>query len=75
MMLSHFSPKNVAILGGGDGGALRETLNFNSVEAVHLVEIDERVLKVCQEYLPSLSATMVHPKAVLHVAGLQFNTL
>ena len=68
VMLSHFSPKNVAVLGGGDGGALREALNFHSVEAVHLVEIDERVINVSREYLPSLAASMANPKAVLHVA-------
>ena len=67
-MLSHLSPKNVAILGGGDGGALREALNFHSVEAVHLVEIDERVVKVSQKYLPSLAASMAHPKAHIHIA-------
>ena len=67
-MLSHFNPKNVAILGGGDGGALREALNFHSVESVHLVEIDERVVEVSQEYLPSLAASMAHPKAHIHIA-------
>ena len=67
-MLSHFNPRNVVILGGGDGGALREALNFHSVEAAHLVEIDERVIGVSQEFLPSLAATMAHPKSVLHIA-------
>ena len=67
-MLSHPSPKNIAILGGGDGGALREVLNFHSVEEVHLVEIDEQVINVSLQYLPSLAATMANPKAVIHVA-------
>ena len=62
VMLSHPSPGKVAVLGGGDGGALREVLNFNSVEAAHLVELDKRVVDVSREYLPSLSYCMAHEK-------------
>ena len=57
----------MAILGGGDGGALREVLNFHSVEVAHLVEMDERVINVSREYLPFLASNMANPKAVIHV--------
>ncbi|MEQ8196375.1 MAG: polyamine aminopropyltransferase, partial [Rhodospirillales bacterium] len=48
-------PKRVLIIGGGDGGTLREALRHD-VEKVTMVEIDRRVIDLCTEYMPSLSA-------------------
>lgn len=53
-MLSHPAPKNVLILGGGDGGALREVLKY-PVKEVFLVDIDEEVIRTSKKYLPSVS--------------------
>ncbi|MEG2045599.1 MAG: polyamine aminopropyltransferase [Comamonas sp.] len=39
-MAAHGAPKKVAVLGGGDGMAVREVLKYPSVEAVTLVELD-----------------------------------
>ncbi len=47
-------PSSVLIVGGGDGGALREALRHNDVERVVLVEIDARVMDLVKEYMPSL---------------------
>jgi spermidine synthase len=44
--------KSVLIIGGGDGGTAREVLRYPTVEEVVMVEIDERVFRLCQEYLP-----------------------
>lgn len=44
--------KKVLIIGGGDGGTVREILRYNSIEKVDMVEIDERVVRLCQKYLP-----------------------
>lgn len=44
--------KKVLIIGGGDGGTAREVLRYKHVELVHMVEIDERVVRLCQQYLP-----------------------
>lgn len=52
-MLLHPYPKTVFIAGGGDGAALREVLSHNTVEKVVMVDIDEEVVKICKEYLPS----------------------
>lgn len=46
----------VAIIGGGDGGALREVLKYQQVGRVTLCDIDRRVVDVCRHYLPGLSA-------------------
>ena len=59
----HPNPKRVLIIGGGDGGTLRETLKHPSVEEVHLVEIDERVIDASRKYLPELSGGFDDPRA------------
>ena len=45
----------VAIIGGGDGGVLREVLKYNQVKHVTLIDIDQRVIDVCREHLPEVS--------------------
>ena len=42
---------NVLIIGGGDGGNLREALVHDFVKSVTMVEIDERVIRLSEEYL------------------------
>jgi spermidine synthase len=43
--------KRVLIIGGGDGGSAREVCRYKSVEHIDLVDIDERVVRLCQKYL------------------------
>jgi spermidine synthase len=50
----HGSPRSVLVLGGGDGCTIREVLKWNSVERVVLVDIDEEVVRACEEFLPEL---------------------
>ena len=54
-MLAHGNCKRVLIIGGGDGGILREVLR-HPVERVVMVELDEEVVLACKKYLPTLSA-------------------
>jgi len=54
-MNTHPCPKNVLIIGGGDGGILREVLKHPSVESVTQVEIDRAVVDMCIEYFPKHS--------------------
>ncbi len=55
-ILAHGDAKRVAIIGGGDGGALEEVLK-HPVSRVVMVEIDQTVVDVCREYLPSICGT------------------
>lgn len=50
----HDNPQNVLIIGGGDGGVLREVLKHPVKRAV-MVEIDEEVIKACEKIMPALS--------------------
>ncbi|MDQ7031336.1 MAG: hypothetical protein Q9M37_01265 [Desulfonauticus sp.] len=60
----HSNPKNVLILGGGDGCALREALRWKSVENVTLVDIDEEVVNYSKTWLTDLNQNSLnHPKA------------
>ncbi len=54
-LVAHGAAKRVLIIGGGDGGALREVLR-HPVDQVTMVEIDGAVIAMCREYMPSLSA-------------------
>ncbi len=60
---SHPSPRNVLIIGGGDGGALREVVKHPLVEQGTLVEIDEKVIDASRQYFPQLACSFTDPKS------------
>jgi spermidine synthase len=55
-ILAHGNARHILIIGGGDGGVLRRCLMHKSVEQVTKIEIDQSVIDLCLEYLPSISA-------------------
>lgn len=74
-LLVHHNPTKVLIIGGGDGGALREVLKHPEVEQVHVCEIDVQVIKACKKYLPSLASSFDDPRVkVFHEDGASFIT-
>lgn len=54
--------KKVLIIGGGDGGTAREVLRYPNVEEVVMAEIDERVFRLSQQYLPITAAGIEEDK-------------
>lgn len=54
-LFAHGNAKRVLIIGGGDGGILREVLRHKSVEHVTMVEIDQAVVDMCKKYFPAHS--------------------
>ncbi|KAI8871381.1 spermidine synthase [Ramicandelaber brevisporus] len=64
---SHPNPRKVLVIGGGDGGVLREVVKHASVEEVTLCEIDEAVIRVSKKYLPGMAIGFTHPKVKVHV--------
>lgn len=71
--LTHASPERVLIIGGGDGGTLREVLRHPQVKEVDLVEIDAQVIDVCRKYFPWLTENLKDKRANLVVAdGARF---
>lgn len=54
-LFSHPNPKNVLIVGGGDGGVLRELVKHKEIRKIFLVEIDRAVAQTCKKFLPKIS--------------------
>lgn len=54
-VLAHGNVKKVLIVGGGDGGILRETLKHAGITHITMVEIDKAVVEMSKQYLPSIS--------------------
>ncbi|MDA8064588.1 MAG: polyamine aminopropyltransferase [Thermaerobacter sp.] len=69
----HPRPRRVLIVGGGDGGAVREALRHPEVERVDLVEIDRAVVEASRRFFPQLSAGLSDPKVrVVEADGIAF---
>ncbi|HET6470175.1 MAG TPA: polyamine aminopropyltransferase [Geminicoccaceae bacterium] len=73
-MMAHGQPQEVLIIGGGDGGCLREALKHPGVRRVTQVEIDPGVIALCRRWLPSISdGAFDHAKAQVVIAdGARF---
>ncbi|MDH4872847.1 polyamine aminopropyltransferase [Pseudomonas sp. BN515] len=54
-ILAHGAVKSVLIIGGGDGGMLREVRKHRDIERITMVEIDGTVVEMCKEFLPNHS--------------------
>lgn len=52
-MFAHPNPRNVAIIGGGEGATLREVLKHNTVDNVVMIEIDGDMVNASRKYLSS----------------------
>lgn len=72
-LLTHPDPRRVLVVGGGDGGVLREVLRHPSVEKAELCEIDEEVVNASRRFFPGLACALEDPRAVVHFAdGIDF---
>jgi len=61
-MMNHKCPKTVLVIGGGDGGTVREVLKHNTVEKVILCEIDGMVIDACKKFLPTIAGKLDDPR-------------
>jgi spermidine synthase len=72
-IFTHGNVKDVLVIGGGDGGTIREVLKHEGVNSVTMVEIDELVIDACKEFLPGIASDFNHPKLKLLVEdGIKF---
>lgn len=71
--LTHPSPKRAVVIGGGDGGTVRELLRHPSLTSIVLCEIDAVVVKAAKDYLPSLSSGLSDPRVEVVIGdGLKY---
>ncbi|MFO7783630.1 MAG: polyamine aminopropyltransferase [Thermodesulfobacteriota bacterium] len=67
-LLTHPAPRSVLVVGGGDGGTLREVLRHQCVERVDLCEIDDQVIEMSRRFLPQLSKSLDDSRASIRIA-------
>lgn len=72
-LFAHPNPESVLVIGGGDGGVLREVVRHDTVTAIDFCEIDEQVLHVSREFLPGLATGLDDPRVRIHIRdGAEF---
>ncbi|MGB9715721.1 MAG: polyamine aminopropyltransferase [Thermodesulfovibrionales bacterium] len=73
VMFAHPGPRKIIVIGGGDGGAVREVLKHKSVEKVYFVEIDEEVINVSKRYFPTVACSIEDPRVEIKIMdGAEF---
>ena len=66
-MFAHPNPTSVLIVGGGDGGVLREVARHKSVTTICMCEIDEEVVQYSKQFFGETTATAYDdPRAKVH---------
>jgi spermidine synthase len=72
-LMSHPDPKEVLVIGGGDGGVLREIARHETVRRIDYCEIDEMVIEVSKKFLPGLAQGFRDPRVKGYIEeGSQF---
>jgi len=66
-LCAHPQPKRVLVIGGGDGGAIREILRHPTVERAVLAEIDGDVIEASRAYLPEIACGLADPRVEICV--------
>lgn len=56
----------VLVLGGGDGGTLRELNKYSQIESIDLVEIDQDVIDRSQQFLPFTASGYQDPRVTVY---------
>ena len=64
---THPAPKKVLVVGGGDGGTIREIIKHPAVEKATLVEIDGRVVEVSKQFLPEIAVGLADSKVEVKI--------
>jgi spermidine synthase len=73
VMHAHPNPKKVIVVGGGDGGTVREILKHTTVEKVYFVEIDRKVIDISRKYFPSVACGIDDPRVeIKNMDGAEF---
>lgn len=71
----HPRPRRAVVIGGGDGGSVREILRHKSIEKVTLAEIDGKVVDLARKFLPQTAKALNDKRCeVLITDGIKYIT-
>lgn len=72
-MATHLEVKKVLVIGGGDGGTVRELTRYKGIEHIDLVEIDEMVVEACRLHLMQTACGLDDPRVhIFYEDGLRY---
>ena len=72
-MAVHPDVKKVLIIGGGDGGVVRELIKYDTIEKIDVVEPDPLLVEVCRKYIPEIAASLTDERVqIFHEDGVKF---
>ncbi|MCD7780455.1 MAG: polyamine aminopropyltransferase [Candidatus Gastranaerophilales bacterium] len=72
-MAVHPNVKKILVIGGGDGGVVRELIKYNTVNTIDVVEMDQLLVEVCRKYLPKIAGSLKDKRVTIYNEdGLRF---
>ena len=72
-MAVHPQVERILVIGGGDGGVVRELAKYDTVEQIDVVEADPLLVEVCRKYFPQMACSLNDPRVhIYHEDGLRF---
>jgi spermidine synthase len=72
-MNTHPHPEQVLVVGGGDGGAIREVLRYPTVKRAVLAEIDGKVIEASKRFFPQIAGQLDDPRVDVQVTdGIRY---
>ena len=72
-MAVHPNVERVMVIGGGDGGVVRELVKYDGIQQIDVVEVDPLLVEVCRKYFPQMACSLNDPRVqIYHEDGLRF---
>lgn len=72
-MAVHPCVRKVLVIGGGDGGVVRELIKYDEIESIDVVEIDPLLVEICRKYIPEITCSLNDDRVTIyHEDGLRF---
>ena len=72
-MAVHPDVQQVLVIGGGDGGVVRELVKYEEIRQIDVVEVDPLLVEVCRKYFPQMACSLNDPRVeIYHEDGLRF---
>lgn len=72
-MATHPHIRKVLVIGGGDGGVVRELCRYQTIDTIEMVEIDKMVVDACKTYLKQTACQLEDKRVTIYYEdGLRF---